>query len=490
MKTTAAQIACLLASASAFAPTKLASAPPTRRSENILASTLARSTHLDLNSSSSSNADQLQPKCSSKRKKIIRRVGKLAGAAASIALATSTVSFPAHAATKTAKDIISIADVTENAAKLYVIGTGAFVAGFRINSARKEKGKSPKFQHSLHRHFPKYGTNKDLVSTVQKVLRSRGFHKNKSLVATSFCADEVNRGLERDFSKTYSATFNMGGLAGFPFGGITSFGAMASHIPDGGSCLVVFGPHVGVDSTGKVGTVERRGRANGGACCGSAVAASGYASAIYHRTHSRYGPPEKPDDAQQNFVGTALLPYAAHLEAAEDKMTELPYALYDAQKKLMGNIIQAGAANVAGDGKIAVLGGIQINTPHQTDDLFLPLSFELYNNEGELIEDLSPAIGCGRPMTYSKWAYYETPTSTAATTTRENKQPSGKPIMDIPPAPLPVVKTVDATCFDKFDGEPANGNRGLAQKVVQPIATVGSIAAAASDFISSASGTF
>ena len=44
-------------------------------------------------------------------------------------------------------------------------------------------------------------------------------------------------------------------MIGFPFGGITSFGAMASHIPDGGSCLVVFGPHVGVDSTGKVGTV-------------------------------------------------------------------------------------------------------------------------------------------------------------------------------------------------------------------------------------------
>ena len=102
---------------------------------------------------------------------------------------------------------------------------------------------------------------------------------------------------------------------GFPFGGITSFGAVASHIPDGGSCLVVFGPHVGVDSTGKVGTVERRGRANGGACCGSAVAASGYVSQVHTGATTKYGPPEVPDDAQQNFVGTALLPYAAHLEA-------------------------------------------------------------------------------------------------------------------------------------------------------------------------------
>ena len=96
-------------------------------------------------------------------------------------------------------------------------------------------------------------------------------------------------------------------------------------------------------------------------------------------------------------------------------------------------------------------------------------------------------------MTYSKWAHYETPTSitsAAATTTREKKRPSVLPTIDIPPAPLPVVKTVDATCFDRFDGEPRKGNNGLALKVAQPIATIGSIAAAASDFISSSSGAF
>ena len=188
---------------------------------------------------------------------------------------------------------------------------------------------------------------------------------------------------------------------GFPFGGITSFGAMASHIPDGGSCLVVFGPHVGVDSTGKVGTVERRGRENGGACCGSAVAASGYVSQVHTGATTKYGPPEIPDDAQQNFVGTALLPYAAHLEAAEDKMTELPYALYDAQKKLMDTIVQAGCGSVAGEGKVAVLGGIQVNTPPGSSDYFLPLSFEVFDNKGTMIENLGDAIEAGKKPTFA-----------------------------------------------------------------------------------------
>eukprot|EP00957_Ditylum_brightwellii_P104699 7979346-Ditylum_brightwellii.AAC.1 len=118
----------------------------------------------------------------------------------------------------------------------------------------------------------------------------------------------------------------MGGLAGFPFGGKTSFGAMAAHIPDGGSCLVVYGPHVGVDSTGKVGTVERRGRANGGSCCGSAVAAAGYVGSVFNGDAEEASPPTAALDAQQYFVGSMLLPYAERLEESEEKMVELPYA--------------------------------------------------------------------------------------------------------------------------------------------------------------------
>jgi hypothetical protein len=270
----------------------------------------------------------------------------------------------------------------------------------------------------------------------------------------------------------------MGGLAGFPFGGVTAFGAMASHIPDGGHTLVVYAPHVGVDSTGAVGTVERVGRAKGGACCGSAIAASAYVANIHSGAATKYGPftgandlcrqffhsvdgnqdgsidksecsallaklnvglsaaefeslfseldtsgdgtisesefstwyarnkssgnPQDagahqsrltvdPTDAQQSFVGTMLLPHAERLEAAENKMVELPFALFDAQKGLMDHIVSAGAGNVAGKGKIAVLGGIQINTPNEGDDAmedyFLPLSMEVYDHKGNVIFD-------------------------------------------------------------------------------------------------------
>jgi hypothetical protein len=191
---------------------------------------------------------------------------------------------------------------------------------------------------------------------------------------------------------TLSKQTQMGGLAGFPFGGVTAFGAMASHIPDGGSCLVVYGPNVGVDSTGAVGTVERRGRARSGPCCGSAVAALDYVTSVSRGDSVAVGPPKVPTDAQQTFIGNMLLPYAGRLEAANDKMVELPYALLDAQKKMMMDIVKAGCGKVAGKGKIAVLGGIQINTPEGTLDYFKPVSFEVYDNSGKIIDDLTISL--------------------------------------------------------------------------------------------------
>ena len=80
-----------------------------------------------------------------------------------------------------------------------------------------------------------------MVGRVSEALKPHGYTKEKSLLATSLCCDEVSRQLEKDFEPVYGQNFSMGGLAGFAWGGVTSFGAMAAHIPDGGNCLVLYG---------------------------------------------------------------------------------------------------------------------------------------------------------------------------------------------------------------------------------------------------------
>lgn len=176
----------------------------------------------------------------------------------------------------------------------------------------------------------------------------------------------------------------MGGLAGFPFGGVTSFAAMAHHIPDGGSCLIVYGPHVGVDANGNVGTVNRRGRAHSGACCGSAVAAAGYVKKVLAgETEAAALALADPLDAQQAFVGNMLLPHGRALQCAANPAVHLPYALYEVQKKMLDANVEKGCGAVSGSGKIALLGGIQINTPDGVSDYFLPLDFKVINNCGD-----------------------------------------------------------------------------------------------------------
>jgi len=235
--------------------------------------------------------------------------------------------------------------------------------------------------------FPGAVTNAQLVNKVTKALSSYGYG-DTTMVATSFCCDEVNRNLETDFQKVYRDTFSLGGLAGFPFGGVTGFGAMASHIPDGGSCLVVYGPHVGVNKDGKVGTVERRGQEKSGTCCGSAVAAAGYISKVYKGEVEAAGGPTEPNDAQQLYVGSMLLPYAERLAKAEEPMVDLPYATFEPVDSLVEKILAKAGGKVKGDGKIALLGGLQINTPEGMSDYFLPVKFEIRNNQNEKLDNL------------------------------------------------------------------------------------------------------
>lgn len=236
--------------------------------------------------------------------------------------------------------------------------------------------------------YPKAVTNSELVDKVTGALSKYGYGST-TLVATSLCCDEVNRVLEKDFAAVYGDTFSMGGLAGFPFGGVTSFGAFASHIPDGGDCLVIFGPHVGVDKDGTVGKVNRRGIALTNTCCGSACAAAGHVACALKGEVAPQEISTAVVDAQQTFVNNLLLPYGERLDKASDVMAELPLALYDAQKEIIEQILAKGCQAVGGSGRIALLGGVQVNTPEDESDYFVPLSFDIRTNKNEKIADLA-----------------------------------------------------------------------------------------------------
>ena len=162
---------------------------------------------------------------------------------------------------------------------------------------------------------------------------------------------------------------------------------MSAHIPDDGCSLVVYGPHVGVATTGGVGKVERRGIKLVDNCCGSAIAASNYLQGITDGGAQLTAQIQSFTDFQQSAVQELILPHGKRLAEAEDRMRELPFALYDSQTMLMDEIVKAGCGGIKAGG-MALLGGVQINTAPESLDYFLPLRFDYINSDGEIVEDM------------------------------------------------------------------------------------------------------
>ena len=257
-------------------------------------------------------------------------------------------------------------------------GTAASSASSVINVMNNAKNK-----------FPGAITAHQLARSLDVVLGPRGFDKETTLLGTSFCCDEVCRDTEDELKEVYGQNFNIGGIAGFPFGGNTAFGAMSHHIPTGGTLVLVYGPHVGIDFDGIVGKVNRRGHKGSGACCNTAIAAMAYAKAVKAGTTIHSPDPSDPTDSQQVFVNSALLEHADRLLEAADPHAELPHAVYDCQDALMKRILdKCCPVDVPKGTKIALLGGVQINTPEGTPEYFLPKKFHLLNSSGEIEEDL------------------------------------------------------------------------------------------------------
>ncbi len=257
---------------------------------------------------------------------------------------------------------------------------------------------SPEFDAMVKSTFPGAISNRELESKVVEILADRGFQGSNTLLATSLCCDELARRLEDDLGKVYGQNFFLGGLAGFPFAGNTGFGAMSAHIPDNGFCLIVQGPHVGITQDGLVGKVERSGIALVDSCCGSAIAASNYLKGITEGGATVTTKIQNFSDFQQGAVQELILPHGKRLtDAGDDRMRELPYALFESQDMLLQDIIAGGKGGLKQG--TAVLGGIQINTSPDTLDYFHPLRFDYIDSSGNVVEDLLPLLTGVAPVT-------------------------------------------------------------------------------------------
>lgn len=211
--------------------------------------------------------------------------------------------------------------------------------------------------------YPKADTITALEQQILDELKTNGVAASDSIWGTSICSDEINNTfleLGRNFKAP--GPFFFGGISGIPFTGKTGFGAFASHIPDEGGAVILFGPHVGITADGTVGKVLREGQSKPSSSCGSLMAGLNNVKKgkVLNISHNDY---------QQGQVNKVLIENYEEIKSSDDDVIATTEIGYRQIKRELTDIISENAAFL-GDKPLLLMGGIIINTDWNQEDLF------------------------------------------------------------------------------------------------------------------------
>jgi hypothetical protein len=180
---------------------------------------------------------------------------------------------------------------------------------------------------------------------------------------TSICSDEVNNSFNF-ISNNFAGPgpFRFGGISGIPFTGRTGFGAFASHIPEKGGAVILYGPHIGISENGSTGELSREGQSANSTCCGSLIAGlqNVKAGRVLNISHNDY---------QQGQVNKLLIENYEEIKESEDPIKATTDIAYRQIKRELTDIIATCTDNL-GDSPLLVIGGIVINTDWDKEDYF------------------------------------------------------------------------------------------------------------------------
>lgn len=225
---------------------------------------------------------------------------------------------------------------------------------------------------TIPHHFPNAVTIRQLEDRIVRDFMKKGLEMKSCVWATSLCSDEVSN-MFPEFYHLFAGPgpFQMGGISGLPFTGITGLKAFLSHVPTHGSAMILYGPHIGVSDDGRIGNVNRQNQFESSTCCGSLVAAL---NAI---KEGNLLPTDYPLDYQQARVIKHLNEYKDEIFDAEVPLKKATELAYEAIHKKVHDILEAVQSDLE-DIRLYLLGGIVINTDWNRYDYFETHHQEFY----------------------------------------------------------------------------------------------------------------
>jgi len=214
---------------------------------------------------------------------------------------------------------------------------------------------------------------------IDKLVTEHDFDLKRTLMATSVCSDEVIRSATN--FRTYLGIenpFQLGGLAGFPFAGLTGLKAFLGHVPDRGSALILYGPHIGVSKHGEIGIMQRDGQMMESSCCGALQASL---STLLKRGVSA----DRDLDFQLWNIESELAPHQEEILAHHTPLVAVTDIMFDVIRQRIQRLIEASGDLIKGK-KIAMIGGVIVNTDYNLPDWFDLRHFQVIDRQTSLAD--------------------------------------------------------------------------------------------------------
>jgi hypothetical protein len=223
----------------------------------------------------------------------------------------------------------------------------------------------------IRKYYPDARDGEDFTrECIGKLVKDHEFDLSKTLLATSVCSDEIIRSATnfRDYLEN-SHPFTIGGLAGYPFSGITGFKAFASHIPDGGAAIILYGPHIGVSKDGTIGIVQRVGQGKSSTCCGALIAS------VRKLSMDQFPVADAELDYQMHLIDEGMKSNKGKILLHEEPLVAATNLMYEQIHERVHKLMKESAEAFSGH-KVALIGGIIINTDAELPDWFEVRSLE------------------------------------------------------------------------------------------------------------------
>jgi hypothetical protein len=182
---------------------------------------------------------------------------------------------------------------------------------------------------TIRNHYPRAEFGSKLVKQWFTILQNElKLPPKKLMVANCVCSDDVNAIQYPEEARETLGPFNMGGLDGFPFAGLTGMNAFAHHVPSDGALSIFYGPHIGITKEGELGKIYRIGQNVSSNCCGACHAA------LNKLLTDKIILNEITDiDYQQNILEQILLKEETRIRVASSPLKEATEVIFESIEK-------------------------------------------------------------------------------------------------------------------------------------------------------------